>query len=406
MLKRKKLLAALLAGTMMLSLVGCGKKADTSGDTTDPNTPPAETQLTPWEESSQIYNTEETDEELYQKALEEGATVTLYSISSRCTKVEAAFEEKYPGIDCVPFDISTNELLEKVTREYEAGQHVADVVHIKDQDGSMWNQYVANKTFYNYQPADIFAHIDPSYTATATPLYIELTQLFYNTEAYPDGSPITNIWQLTEPQWKGKIMMQNPLDNLAWGSWITGFCVGDVPDQLAASYKELYGKDLELSEGCENAGYEFLKRLHDNEPIFTSSSDEIAESVGTKGQTNPPVGFCASSKLRKNEDNGWCLAPVNLEPTTGIPAINTLYVVGECEHPNAAKLFIRFMMGGVDGDVSGYKYFNTLGGWPVRDDIEPAEGSTPYSELHVSDFNVTDIYENINPVRDFWTLLG
>ena len=35
MLKRKKLLAALLAGTMMLSLVGCGKKADTSGDTTD-----------------------------------------------------------------------------------------------------------------------------------------------------------------------------------------------------------------------------------------------------------------------------------------------------------------------------------------------------------------------------------
>ena len=57
-------------------------------------------------------------------------------------------------------------------------------------------------------------------------------------------------------------------------------------------------------------------------------------------------------------------------------------------------------------DLSGYKYFNTLGGWPVRDDIEPAEGSTPYSELHVSDFNVTDIYENINPVRDFWTLLG
>ena len=46
--------------------------------------------------------------------------MTLYSISSRCTKVEAAFEEKYPGIDCVPFDISTNELLEKVTREYEA----------------------------------------------------------------------------------------------------------------------------------------------------------------------------------------------------------------------------------------------------------------------------------------------
>ena len=55
MLKRKKLLAALLAGTMMLSLVGCGKKADTSGDTTDttgPSTPPPGTQRSPAAEAS------------------------------------------------------------------------------------------------------------------------------------------------------------------------------------------------------------------------------------------------------------------------------------------------------------------------------------------------------------------
>ena len=151
---------------------------------------------------------------------------------------------------------------------------------------------------------------------------------------------------------------------------------------------------------------EFLKRLHDNAPVFTSSSDEIAESVGTRGQANPPIGFCASSKLRKNADNDWCLKPINLEPTTGIPAINTLYVVEGCEHPNAAKLLIRFMMGGIDGDTSGYDPFNTLGGWPVRDDIEPAEGSISYDTLNVSSFDPNAIYDNINIVRDFWTLLG
>ncbi len=64
------------------------------------------------------------------------------------------------------------------------------------------------------------------------------------------------------------------------------------------------------------------------------------------------------------------------------------------------------MMGGVDGDTSGYDEFNTLGGWPVRDDIEPAEGATPFEELNVSDFDTTAIYETINPVRDFWTMLG
>ena len=361
--------------------------------------------MTEWETASGIWNWDETEDELYEKAKEEGKVV-LYSISSRCTKIADAFNEAYPGVTCEPFDISTNELLEKVTREYDADIHTADVVHIKDQDGSMFIEYVQGGMFYNYKPADILSHIDDSLTATQTPLYTELTQLFYNTEAYPDGSPITNLWQLTEPQWKGKIMMQNPLDNLSWGSWITGFCVGEEPDRLAQAYKDLYGEELVLSDGCENAGYEFLKRLHANEPVFTASSDEIAESVGTAGQSDPPVGFCASSKLRKAEENGWVFAPVNLEPDTGIPAVNTLYIVEGCEHPAAAKLLVRFMMGGVDGDISGYKPFNTLGGWPVRDDIEPAEGSVPYSEINVAPFDANEIYANYNIVRDFWQMLG
>ena len=402
MLKHKKWLAGFLAVTMLFSLTACGSQEEQPAESEGE----AETQLTEWEQKANIFATDETDEELYQQAIEEGGTVTLYSISSRCGKVAEAFMAKYPELKCESFDISTNELLEKVTREHDAGQYVADVVHIKDQDGSLYNEYVKNKVFYLYQPADIFSHIDSQYTDTATPLYIELTQLFYNAETYPEGSPITNIWQLTDPEWQGKIMMQNPLDNLSWGSWITGFCVGDVPDQLAAAYKELYGEDLVLSEGCANAGYEFLKRLHDNKPSYTSSSDEIAESVGTPGQSDPPVGFCASSKLRKNEDNGWVLAPVNLYPTTGIPAINTLYVVEGCEHPAAAKLLIRFMMGGIDGDTSGYEPFNTLGGWPVRDDIEPAEGSVPYAEMNVSPFDPDEIYVNYNTVRDFWQMLG
>ena len=77
-----------------------------------------------------------------------------------------------------------------------------------------------------------------------------------------------------------------------------------------------------------------------------------------------------------------------------------------CEHPAAAKLLIRFMMGGIDGDTSGYKPFNTLGGWPVRDDIEPTEGSTPFSEINVAPFDANEIYMNYNTVRDFWQMMG
>lgn len=409
MLKRKNWLAGLLALVMLFSLTACGSKEEPAAPPAEggqTEAPPAESQLTEWETFSNIYATDETDEELYQKAIEEGGEMTFYSISSRCTKVAEAFMDKYPEIKVTAVDISTNELLEKVTREYDADIHTADMIHIKDQDGSLYKEYVQAGKFYNYQPADILSHIDPKYTETATPLYIEMTQFFYNTEVYPDGSPITNIWQVTEPQWKGKILMQNPLDNLSWGSWITGFCVSDTPDLLAESYKEFYGEELVLSEGCENAGYEFLKRLHANQPTYTSSSDEVAENIGAPGQKDPPIGFSASSKLRKANDNGWLIGVANLEPTNGIPAINTLYVVEGCLHPSAAKLMIRFMMGGVDGDLRGYEPFNTLGGWPVRDDVEPAEGSVPFAEMNVATFDPEEIYVYYNTVRDFWQMLG
>ena len=166
MLKHKKLLSLLLAATMLFTVTGCGGGSDDGGAADDTS----ESGLTEWEETANIYATDETDEELYEQAIAEGGEVTLYSISSRCGKVAEAFTAKYPEIECTAFDISTNELLEKVTREHEAGQYVADVVHIKDQDGSLYNEYVQNKIFYLYQPADIFSHIDPSYTETATPL--------------------------------------------------------------------------------------------------------------------------------------------------------------------------------------------------------------------------------------------
>lgn len=395
---KKKLASILMAGCVATTgLVGCSSNNVGEGQE-------GTTTYTEWEETSGIFVTDETEEELYEKAKEEGKVV-WYSISSRSEKIAEAFNEKYPGVICEAFDISSNELLEKVTREYNAGQRIADVVHIKDQDGSIYNEYVTNKIFYNYQPEDIMSHIDPQLTKYSTPIYIELTQLFYNAEAYPDGSPVDSLWDLTRPEWTGKIVMQNPADNSSLGSWMAGLVLEETATELEALYEEEFGEVLDLSDDAPNAGYEFLKRLKENKPIYVSSSDEAAEAIGTPGQENPPIGFAASSKLRKNESNGWALAAVNLLPNTGVPQINTIYMVEGSEHSAAAKLLIRFILGGANGTSEGYEPFNTLGGWPVRDDIEAVEGSTPLDELNVAEFDPMGIYEVINDVYDFWTML-
>ena len=113
MLKHKRTLAGILAATMMLSMAACGSGGSSNGGDSnaaegpqDPNAAAAAgtLELTDWEQSSGIFNTDETDEELYEKAKEEGK-VTVYSISSRITKVANAFAEKYPGVEVEPFDI-------------------------------------------------------------------------------------------------------------------------------------------------------------------------------------------------------------------------------------------------------------------------------------------------------------
>ena len=63
-------------------------------------------------------------------------------------------------------------------------------------------------------------------------------------------------------------------------------------------------------------------------------------------------------------------------------------------------------MGRIDRAIPGYRPFNPRGCWPVRDDITPAEGSTPYSEINVAPFDASEIYMSYNTVRDCWQMLG
>ena len=51
--------------------------------------------------------------------------------------------EKYPGVEVEPFDISTNELLEKRSPVSMMPVSTLPMVHIKDQDGTLYKLYSA-----------------------------------------------------------------------------------------------------------------------------------------------------------------------------------------------------------------------------------------------------------------------
>jgi len=263
---RKKMFVLSVVLLCVLCFAACAKKTASKD---------VQNKITGWAKDVELYK-DETPEELYEKAKKEG-TVVIYSISSRMKKVKESFEKQYPGVIVEAYDISNNELLEKITREYEAGIRTADVIHIKDQDGSIYAEFVKPGIFHAYKPSDIVSHIDPFYCKKAMPFYVDLSAWYYNDEAYPDGPPITSWWDLTKPEWKGRVLVTNPLDNHSHMCIYVGLVLD--ADALADDYKRVFGEEITL-HGTENAGYEFLKRFMENDPVFIGSNAELAEAVG------------------------------------------------------------------------------------------------------------------------------
>ena len=383
---KKEIIAAMLIVVSVLGCISCSKK------------PAAQNaQTSEWAKKVELYK-DETPVELYEKAKKEG-NIVVYSISARMKKVKESFEKQYPGVTLEVYNLPTNEVLEKISREYDSGIRAADVIHIKDQDGSLYLDYVQKGKFHNYKPADIIKHIDPKYCQRAMPFYMELNEWFYNDEAYPDGPPITSWWDLTKPEWKGRVLVTNPLDNHSHMCIYVGLVLD--ADALADDYKRVFGEEITL-HGTENAGYEFLKRFMENDPVFISSSSEMVEAVGTRGQERPPLAYASSSKMRERKEKGYALQVVSqIKPHTGLSGLNTLYVVNEAPHPAGAKLLIRWLMGEADGKGEGFKPFNTIGGWPLRDDVKAVD-PIPLSDINIQDIDKTEIYYKLRDVSDFW----
>src|SRR5690625_1108464 len=290
----KRLLIFWILTLSLLFIVACGSDKESSNDEASADNGGNNTEAdVSWAEENKIFETESVDE-LYEKAKEEGKVV-IYAKGSKFKDVKVSFEEEYPGITVEPYKISRMELIEKLTREHEAGVYNADVVHI-DADPKL----VEAGNIFPYRPDDIMeTFYDDFKDSEFPPHYMTITPIIYNTEVY-DESPVTNWWDLTEPEWKGKVLLNDPVANATYSEMLITMI--QHSDEMAEAYKEKYGEEIELTE--ENAGYEFIARFIENDPILMSSGEDIIESVGQPGQSDPPIGFSSSSKLRHIEQKG------------------------------------------------------------------------------------------------------
>lgn len=339
----------------------------------------------------------ETTEELYEKAKQEGK-VTVYSQSSRIKDVKASFEAEYPGIEVEAYDMSTNEMIEKLVREQDAGLYNVDVVFIKDAGGTVSQELVEEGALHAYMPEDIVSKLAPGFESSpGLPFYFSTRAIFYNTEVYNEA-PVNNWWDLTDERWNGKVVIDDPMLSADTMDLLVTMVANG--DDMAAAYKEKFGEDIVL-DGTENAGYEFIKRLLANDPVFVKSSDDVVTAVGTAGQQDPPLGVSTSSKSRNIVDKGFKMQFIyDAAPKMSVAATSYLYVADQASNTNAAKLLIRWMAGEADGTAEGFRPYNVLGSWSTRTDISLTE-QRPTSELNLWEYDGEFLYQNTQKVIDF-----
>jgi len=308
--------------------------------------PPAE--MDTWLQAAQLgpYDTGKHDwAEIEKMALEEGEVI-IYSASSRMAKVAERFMEKYPGIKATSYDLGSVKTIEKTIREQNAGLFNVDIVTTGGSGAVIHELWDANR-IVNFVP-DMF--IDRIPAENREPVLIRVLEavvFMYNGEAYPDMPPVNNIWEFTEEKWNGKLVMKDPLQSLT--NYMGVATLIQHADELAAAYKQHTGKDIVLSDGVPDAGYEFIYRILHNDLVILKSGSKSASASGKPGQENPPAFFGAMTYYRYNESKGLVNKYFQaIDPVAKIIYPTYTAIARQAPNPNAAKLFTAFLLGSTD----------------------------------------------------------
>jgi len=380
----KNSFVGILALIMVLALAACGSDdSNAEGDSS-------------WLENANL-DADETTDELYEKAKEEGKVV-VYSSSSIVNNLKESFEAEYPGIKVEATKLSDVDMSEKIKREQESGVYNADVTFASGDNGVFKKELLEKGLLHIYKPSAIADKLgEPFNQSPHLQVSAEAYAVMYNTEAH-DKAPITNWWDLTTPEWNKKILSNDPLNSANLMSLFLTMIQN--AEDMEEAYKEKFGEDIVL-DGTKNAGYEFIKRLMDNDLVLMKSGGDAVDGVATSTDTNPPLVIGSTVKLRDTLNQGYNIAMVEeLKPKVSVPIIKELFVANNAENVSAAKLFISWVAGGEDG-IAGFDALNTPGTWATRTDIIQDFDVPNFDEL---DWWIRDddfIYENQKELVEF-----
>jgi iron(III) transport system substrate-binding protein len=340
-------------------------------------------------------------------AIQEGK-ITVYANSGGVEDLPDAWYALYPDIE---FDVADTDGIDtKMQAEQESGNVIGDVWF--NSDGHiLFGKFVPNQWMWSFVPRDVsIPELTPDYPFAIARHSTDV--IGYNNAFYPDGCPLTNIWQLTEPQYYGKFFMEDPSSDVSTMAKIATFVQNG--DEMAAAYEALYGKpwtedELAVADESgmvpENAGYLWLKKIVYNGVVVLDDGDMVDAAFAgltlPEGE-EPGFGWTGYSTYEATMEGELNMMPCfNMEPVMGIFKTSFLGIANNAPHPNAAKLFIKFIL-----SEAGFEPWNEIGTYPAAVGLPVSEDNLPLDQLMPQVWEMDPIFdwENVSKVRDFWAV--
>lgn len=242
--------------------------------------------------------------------------VTFYSSNPPevSERVANAFKERH-GVDVEIVRLSSGPLSQRFAAEAEAGTVTADVLQLADPlffDDAVTKGWIARleKNELPAGPDWPEQFWKNGYVLVGS---YPITISYNNQLVKADEAP--KEWRdLLDPKWKGKILLVDPRGVPTWMAWLL-------------MLKESYGED-------------FLRRFGQQDLRLVSSAVPGTQQMAA-GEAHilvPNLRQVIVSLVAQ----GAPLADATPEPSTGVEQL--LGVSGKAPHPNAARLFMNFLM--------------------------------------------------------------
>ena len=392
-----RMAALMLVITM---LVACGPKPEAPAATEPVAQPEVLTPQQEWLKANQLgeYETGTQDWAAIEAAAKEEGTVLVYANSSKTEKAAEAFMELYPEIKVLAYDLGGDDVLMKTLEEQKAGAFTGDV-WFSSGGADLIGQVMPKQYVWRFVPDSTAAYTPEQYTQ---PLLMSRfgTSIFAYNDELNDTCPITNIWELTQPEWKGRFFIEDPLNDASTLSKL--ITIAAHPDEVKQAYVDLYGSEPVLDADTPDAGWLWLKRFAQNGPIPQPGGDEVDSAFATPGMTESYMALTSYSNMADVEEGILSFEPCwGLEPKLGVQSQSYIGIINQAPHPNAAKLWIKFVT-----SPEGRDPWSKFGTYFPDSTYEVPEGMKPLDEMFDVTWFISEqyAYDHMLEARDFYLL--